>query len=40
MKMKKIKISMSEFVIIELILIAAIVVIVLEVRRLSKLDDE
>jgi len=40
MKMKKIKISMSEFVIIELILIAAIVVVVLEVRRLSKLDDE
>ncbi len=40
MKMKKIKISMSEFVIIELILIAAIIVVVLEVRRLSKLDDE
>ncbi len=40
MKMKKIKISMSEFVIIELILIAAVIVVVLEVRRLSKLDDE
>jgi len=40
MKMKKIKISMSDFVVIELILIAAIIVVVLEVRRLSKLDDE
>jgi len=31
---------MSDFVVIELILIAAIIVVVLEVRRLSKLDDE
>jgi Sec-independent protein translocase protein TatA len=29
-----------EFIITELILIAAIIVVVLEVRRLSKLDDK
>ena len=31
---------MNDFIITELILIAAIIVVVLEVRRLSKLDDE
>jgi len=30
---------MNDFIIVEFILLAAIIVIVLEVRRLSKLDD-
>jgi hypothetical protein len=32
-------IKMNDFIIVEFILLAAIIVMVLEVRRLSKLDD-